>query len=170
MQTKKKYLYLILLIFPLITSLSFNELKHPFYLSVTEIHVQTKSNLVQASCKIFTDDLQGAMFNWHGKSVNLEKKSKANDSLLAFFAENHLEIYLGKNKIRLAYLGYEIKEEAVWFYLEAITKIKSKDLKVINRLLCASVQGQSNVIHCTYDQSKLSHKLNCPEQEYVFRF
>ena len=101
---------------------------------------------------------------------NLEKKSKANDSLLALFAENHLEIYLGKNKIRLVYLGYEIKEEAVWFYLEAITKIKSKELKVINRLLCASVQGQSNVIHCTYDQSKLSYKLNCPEQEYVFRF
>jgi hypothetical protein len=169
-QTIKKSLHLILFLLSLVFCLGFTHSKHPFYLSVTDLNIQTKTKLVQASCKIFTDDLQGALFNWYGKPVNLEMKSKANDSLLAVFAGKHLAVFIGKNEVPLTYLGYEIKEEAVWFYLEGKAKSSSPTIQVMNKFLCTYVSAQSNVIHCTYNESRKSYKLNCPEQEYVFRF
>ncbi|MCG9880627.1 MAG: hypothetical protein MH472_08510 [Bacteroidia bacterium] len=170
MQAKIKSLKFILLFFPLIIFMGFAPMKHPFYLSVTELTVQSKQGLVQASCKIFTDDLQLALFQMHGKSVNLEIKSKQNDSLLSVFAQRSLEVYTGKNQVKMGYLGYEIEEEAVWFYLEGSAKNISNEIKVINQFLCKSIPTQSNVIHCTYNQTRKSYKLNCPEREFVFKF
>lgn len=170
MQAKIKSLKFILLFFPFIIFTGFAPQKHPFYLSVTELLVQPKKGLVQASCKIFTDDLQLALFQMHGKSVNLEVKSKINDSLLAVFASKNLEVTCGKTPVKLTYLGYEIEEEAVWFYLEASAKNLSNEIRVVNRFLCKSIAAQSNVIHCTYNETRKSYKLSCPETEYVFRF
>lgn len=170
MQTIKKYLNLILLVLPLIISLGNTHVKHPFYLSVTELNIQTKEKLVQASCKIFTDDLQMGLHAMHHKPVNLEKYSKQNDSLLAVFVQQNLKIFIGHNPVLFKFIGYEIQEEAVWFYLEANAKNISSEIRVVNRFLCKSIAAQSNVIHCTFNETRKSYKLNCPETEYVFRF
>ncbi|MFY8189455.1 MAG: DUF6702 family protein [Bacteroidia bacterium] len=170
MQTKKKYLHLLLLFLPFILNAELSVTKHPFYLSVTEINVDSKTKKIQVSCKVFTDDLQQGLHHWLQKAVNLEKKSPSNDSLLARYAKQYLQVFVSKNEIDFTYLGYEIEEEAVWFYLEGSAKNIGNEMKVIHQLLCHAIPTQSNLIHCTFNKTRQSHKLNCPEKVIVFRF
>lgn len=170
MQTKKKYVNLILLCLPFIISFGFTTKKHPFYLSVTELTINTQLKKVELSCKIFTDDLQLGLHQMHNKSVNLEKQSRLNDSLLAIFALKHLEVSLGKYPVALKYLGYEINEEAVWFYLEGKPDKAATEVKVKNSFLCGSIASQSNLVHCTLNGARKSSKLNCPDSQLFFGF
>ena len=103
MQTKKKYLNLILLCLSLIISFGFNTKKHPFYLSVTELTINSQSKEVALSCKIFTDDLQLGLHQMHNKPVNLEKHSRLNDSLLAIFANKNLQVFVGNKPVLFTY-------------------------------------------------------------------
>ena len=171
MQTKKKYLNLILLCLLLIISFGFNAKNHPFYLSVTELTINSQSKEVALSCKIFTDDLQLGLHQMHNKAINLEKHSRLNDSLLAIFANKNLQVFVGNKPVLFTYLGYEIIEEAVWFYLEgALPKVAISEVRVQNNVLCNVIISQSNLVHCTLNKMRQSHKLNCPEKEFVFKF
>jgi hypothetical protein len=170
-QTKKKYLNLILLCLLLIISFGFNTKKHPFYLSVTELTINSQLKEVALSCKIFTDDLQLGLHQMHNKPINLEKHSRLNDSLLAIFARKNLQVFVGNKPVLFTYLGYEIIEEAVWFYLEgALPKGAISEVRVQNNVLCNVITSQSNLVHCTLNKMRQSHKLNCPEKEFVFKF
>jgi hypothetical protein len=170
-QTKKKYLNLILLCLLLIISFGFNAKNHPFYLSVTELTINSQSKEVALSCKIFTDDLQLGLHQMHNKAINLEKHSRLNDSLLAIFANKNLQVFVGNKPVLFTYLGYEIIEEAVWFYLEgALPKVAISEVRVQNNVLCNVIISQSNLVHCTLNKMRQSHKLNCPEKEFVFKF
>ena len=171
MQTKKKYLNLILLCLLLIISFGFKAKNHPFYLSVTELTINSQSKEVTLSCKIFTDDLQLGLHQMHNKPVNLEIHSRLNDTLLAIFARKNLQVFVGNKPVLFTYLGYEIIEEAVWFYLEgALPKGTISEVRVQNNTLCNAITSQSNLVHCTLNKMRQSHKLNCPEKEFVFKF
>jgi hypothetical protein len=170
MQTKKNNLILLLLLCSAAMSLSFVETAHPFYLSSTELKVDTKKKRAEVSCKIFLDDLQRTLAQINHKKVDLAIKKVDNKTMLESYLKAHLLLSLGKQKLVLTCIGYEIEEEAVWCYLEGSFKQASGDLMIENSILCNEFSSQTNLLHVTFDGApSVSHKLVCPEQSWIFK-
>jgi hypothetical protein len=151
-------------------SLSFVETAHPFYLSSTEVKVDTKKKKLEVSCKIFTDDIQQALAQIQHQKIDLASKDANNKTLLESYLKAHLAISLGKQKLALTCIGYEVEEEAIWCYLEAPFKQAATELYIENSILCKEISGQTNLVHVAFDGApSVSHKLVCPEQSMVFR-
>lgn len=163
MQTKKIFLKHLLLFVGVVATLSFHRAAHPFYLSVTEINISSKAKTLKLSCRPFLDDLQLALHAQSKQAINLSVATEANKKLVANYIQEHVKLKLDGKAVALTCLGYEIEEEALWCYLEAPFKPGSKSLSIENTILCSSLEGQVNIIHCIYNGQRQSTRLACPD-------
>ena len=158
------------LILLLIILTSFTKKLHPFYVSVTEINVDTQKKSISLSCKMFTDDLQNTLYKIYKVPVDLSKKRSLNDSLVSRYVKERIIISLENKSINLKYIGYEIEEEAVWCYFESALTSEDKMIRVTHSILYDFLKSQSNFLHCYYNGYRKSFKLDNPEQSAVFSF
>ena len=122
---------------------------HPFYISLTEIRYNPKEKSLEISQKIFRDDLENALTKHYKAKVNFltpENKADLETKVKKYILENN-EIYINGQRIGLNYLGYEIEEEAVWFYLEAMKVPAPKTAGIRNSILHKNFDTQQNVIN-----------------------
>jgi hypothetical protein len=150
---------------------SFNKI-HPFYLSVTEIRADTSSKIISISCRMFTDDLQDALYKLHDMREEILPGIE-NDSVklvLAEYLKKRLRIISLREEIPLKFLGYEAEEEATWCYLEGRLTSGDSKFHVKNTLLFDFIAGQSNMIHFYFQKERKSAKLNNPESTFTFDF
>jgi hypothetical protein len=124
-------------------------ISHPFHISLTEIRQNQQSKKLEIAQKIFWDDLEKGLKNFHQVEVDFlnpkdaEKlKSQVNTYLLSTN-----EIWIDRKKVNLKFLGYEIEEDAAWFYFESepVTWIGTFEVK--NTLLIDPFPEQQNIIH-----------------------
>ncbi len=122
---------------------------HPFYISLTEIRYNPTSQTLEISQKIFWDDLEIALGDVYDAQVDFLKP--ADKKALEKMAENYLlsnnQILINGKKINLSYLGYEIEEEAVWFYLESEKIPNPKNVEIKNDILLKHFEGQQNIVN-----------------------
>lgn len=170
MQTKKNNWKALVLLLPVIICLSFNSAFHPFYISVSEIKINPSQKTVELSCKLFTDDIQEELHQEYKQAIHLSNISPDNQSKLEKYVQQHVKIYAGAQAISLHCIGYEIEEEAVWVYLEGQVPNTSHNFSVNNTLLCESLQGQTNIVHFTYNNTKKSARVICPDKHFEFSF
>jgi hypothetical protein len=128
---------------------------HPFYISLTDIRYNSASKTLEISQKIFWDDLEVALSDINkGKIDFLNPKDT---ELLARLVENYLiqhnEISINGQVLKLNYLGFEIEEDAAWFYLEAQKVPVPKTITVKNTVLVDRFAGQQNIVNI-YQQQK----------------
>lgn len=145
-------------------------LKHPYYVGVTEIRVDSKQKNINVSCKLFVDDLQTALHTIYHKQVDLSKKDPVTSGLIQDYIKKRLIITFGKKVTSLNYVGYEIEEEAAWIFFEAKLPSKDKKVFVVNTLLYDQLEAQTNFIHCYYDEVRKSYKLVNPDNNTQFEF
>jgi hypothetical protein len=139
---------------------------HPFHVSVTEIRCDASQKAVSLSCKMFTDDLQDALFRLYHQQADLHKKEEKSNALLLKYISERVQIKVGSVSTSWRLLGYEIEEEAVWCYLEAELTDFSGQVQVKNTLLYDFLPDQTNLIHFFKDGHRTSHKLVNP-QDFV---
>jgi hypothetical protein len=122
---------------------------HPFYISLTEIKYNTKESSLEISQKIFWDDLEVQLAElYEGKIDFLKPKDKADlDRKLKQYILQNNEILVNGKKAELNYLGYEIEEDAAWFYLEAKQIPRPQKVEVRNTILHKRFDGQQNIIN-----------------------
>lgn len=141
------YLYMI--------SLGWLVFAHPFHISLTEIKWNTETEQLEISQKIFWDDLEIAMSGYHDESIdflNPANKEKLKQQIeLYLLAQNQL--WVEGKEIRLNFLGYEVEEDAAWFYLESEKLSKPTSIKVKNSLLIDIFPDQKNVVQFYFDKS-----------------
>ncbi len=151
--------------------LSFN-LKHPFYLSLTELKYDVKTKVLQASIKLFTNDLEEALKKIYKKPVDLingKDKEEINKILIEYLKKHFL--LKAANKIQLFnYVGFEIEAEAVWIYIEYKNCPLPKKLEVENTLLFDFIPAQTNIINCELNTVKKNYKVTNPEKLINFNF
>ncbi|MDR7128730.1 hypothetical protein J2X69_001062 [Algoriphagus sp. 4150] len=134
------YIYMI--------SLGWLAAMHPFHLSLTEIKWNAQTEHVEISQKIFWDDLEIALSGFHETPIdflnphNKEKLSAQIESYL--LAQN--TIWIEDKAITLHFIGYEVEEDAGWFYLESETVKEPASVKVKNSLLIEDFPDQKNVV------------------------
>ena len=136
-------------------SLGWMVLSHPYFISLTEIRQNPESQRLEIAQKIFWDDLEEALGDFHGEKVdflNPENPEKLNAQIQAYLL-HHNKIWLDGSPATLKYLGYELEEDAAWFYMESLPLPWKAKIRVQNSILIKNFSSQQNIIH-VYKNSK----------------
>lgn len=134
------------------------------------MRIDTAAKSVNVSCKLFTDDLQDALYRIHKTPIDLSKQSDNQKKMLENYIKERFKLTVGGKAIPLSFIGYEIEEEAVWCFFE-FNKIESFGKVIIaNSLLYDFLPEQTNLIHCYYNQKRKSYKLDNPDKIAVFEY
>jgi hypothetical protein len=127
---------------------------HPFYISLTEVRYNQNSQRFEVAQKIFWDDLEEVLSAESGGKVNF--LNPHDPEILNGLIGQYL---LAKNRLRvdgkaveLSFLGYEVEEDAAWFYLESEKAKKPKGLWFSNEVLIDQFPGQQNIVHIYLDK------------------
>jgi hypothetical protein len=128
---------------------------HPFYISLTDIRYNSDSKTLEISQKIFWDDLEVALSEMGKGKIDFlnPKDPEVLAELLEDYLKRHNEVFVNGQKVRLNYLGYEVEDEAAWFYLEAEKVPVPKTIAVKNSILVDHFEGQQNIVN-VYQQKK----------------
>ncbi|MCS6904103.1 MAG: hypothetical protein RML72_04790 [Bacteroidia bacterium] len=115
---------------------------HPFYVSLTQIEHNSQTQCLEASIRIFTDDLQLALKNFQAKN-NFD-----NNQLLKLYLKEHIKIWVKENQeLDLSFVGKEEEEEVTWCYLES-KPIKTIPMLIVqNTILFKEFPSQINMLH-----------------------
>ena len=124
-------------------------LLHPFFISLTEVRYNSGSKKMELAQKIFWDDLEVALSKEAGVTVDfLKPKDKAKlESQVKAYLLKHTQVWVNGKTVPLTYLGYEVEEDAAWFYLESTATNLPKTVEVQNTLLLRDFDGQQNIVH-----------------------
>jgi len=160
------------LLITLVAGLVLMGLKHPFYLSVTDLKYNEREATLQGSVKIFVNDLEDALTKINKKPVDLihPKDAAATNKMLFGYLETHLEISLNSKKYEYYFIGFEREQEAVWLYIEIKKCPLPKKVEIKNSILYDFLKEQSNIVHMEVRGEKKSSKVNCPEKVMSFGF
>ena len=133
---------------------------HPFFITLTEVRFNPSSKKLEIAQKIFWDDLEVAMGkNFKEKVDFLNPKDKAKlDRQVKEYLLKHNQVWVNAKPLTLTLLGYEVEEDAAWFYLESSTTEIPKSVEVQNTILLDDFDGQQNIVH-VYNQSKSPRSL-----------
>ena len=124
-------------------------LVHPFFISLTEVRYNAGSKKMELAQKIFWDDLEVALSKETGVTVDfLKPKDKAKlESQVKAYLLKHTQVWVNGKLVPLTYVGYEVEEDAAWFYLESTATNLPKTVEVQNTLLLRDFDGQQNIVH-----------------------
>ena len=139
--------------------------EHPFYLSVVEIKYNGEQKQLQASVRIFANDLEAALSKKEGKRVDLLNPpdiQKANVAIMTYLA-SVLKIDVNGKPGKSKMLGFEKEEETIWVYLDIDCPQNPKTLKVTNTVLCETIPAQSNIVHVDLGNGRQSARLDCAD-------
>lgn len=126
---------------------------HPFHISLTEIKWNNETGTLEISQKIFWDDLEIALSGFHGESIdflNPANNEKLRKQIEAYLLEQN-QLWVGEKEVRLNLLGYEVEEDAAWFYLESEKVIEPTVIKVKNSMLLEDFPDQKNVVQYYFE-------------------
>ncbi|WP_114751646.1 DUF6702 family protein [Pleomorphovibrio marinus] len=122
---------------------------HPFYISVTDMVYNPAAERLEIAQKIFWDDLEVALGEKYGKKVDFlqpEDQEKLENWIEAYILEHNI-IWINGEKLKLSYLGFEVEEDAAWFYMESEGVPAPKEVKVKNTLLFKDFPTQQNIVN-----------------------
>jgi hypothetical protein len=145
---------------------------HPFYISLTEIRYNPDNKSLEIAQKIFWDDLEVALADINQTKVdflNTADRKALEEMAKAYLLEKN-EIHINGQKVKLSYLGFEIEEEAAWFYLEAEKVPLPKAVEIYNAVLIQHFEGQQNIVNFYLDRKPKSLILYKGKENGVLRF
>lgn len=128
---------------------------HPFHISLTEIRWNAETEHIEISQKIFWDDLEIGLGDFHKESIdflNPSNKDKLNKQIESYLKEKNM-IWIADKTVPLNFIGYEVEEDAAWFYLESEKVKNPTSVKVKNSLLVDIFPDQKNVIQFYFDKT-----------------
>ena len=130
---------------------------HDFHTSLTQMHFEARSQTVEISVRMFTDDLETALTRENGgKPVRLSGPVKP-DQLLEKYVRRHFIVADARRKQRIyTYLGYEQEADAYWVYLEmpASGADTFRNIVIKQDILMDLFDDQVNLINIQYNQQK----------------
>ncbi|SMD42614.1 hypothetical protein SAMN00777080_1175 [Aquiflexum balticum DSM 16537] len=131
---------------------------HPFYISLTEIRYNPENQSLEIAQKIFWDDLEVALTKIYETKVDFlnPSNSDALEEMVKSYILEKNEIMVNGQKLNLDYLGFEIEEEAVWFYMEALKVPSPNNVQIRNEVLIEHFEGQQNIVNFYKEQKPKS--------------
>lgn len=145
---------------------------HPFYVSVTEINHNARTQAIEISCRMFYDDLEHVLEKQYKVQLDIIKPANKEQlkQLMSDYVHKHLIVKVDGKVLNPAFLGYEIQEDGAWAYLEAKGISKVQKIEVRDDLLYSEHAEQINMLHITAKGERKSTKLDNPETNASFNF
>lgn len=134
------------------------------------MRIDSLNRSVNVSCKLFTDDLQDALYRINKVPIDLTVTNENQNKMLEKYIKERFKLTIGNKAIPLNFIGYEIEEEATWCYFEYSNIESFGKIVIINTLLYDFIPYQTNMIHCYYNMHRKSYKLDNPDKVAVFEF
>ncbi len=153
---------LFIAVFLLLFQGAYSKEKHPFYVSIVEINVNTEEKLLECAVKIFTDDLEKAVrqqFQHPILNIGAQKELDTAEVLIEQYLKQKMTFTLNQSVAELNWLGKEGNLEHQWMYFELpYTSLESFTLK------------SSQLMEIFSDQTNLVHfRINGEESTYIFK-
>ncbi|SDZ85059.1 DUF6702 family protein [Pedobacter hartonius] len=146
--------------------------RHPLHLSSTELNCNPKTNTVEVSCRIFTDDFEDLLGKKYKVKPDLSSAAKHQemDALVNKYMVSHLQLAANGKPLRLYYMGYENDKEAIVVYLESAKVSGLRRMETTCTLLYDLFDDQINIFHVTFNGNRKSSKLTYPENKLLSSF
>jgi len=145
---------------------------HPFFVSVTEINHNARTQSVEVSCRMFYDDLEHALEKDYKQPLDIVKPANKAvlNKLISEYVKKHLSIKADGKPLNLSYVGYEIQEDGAWAYFEVKGVQNVKNIQVHDDILNAQHEEQINMLHVIVGGQRKSTQLDAPEAHASFSF
>jgi hypothetical protein len=145
---------------------------HPFYVSVTEMSLNSNTKSLEISCKMFAEDIEDVLKQNYKVPVDLsdEKMKQQNNKLLNDYILKHLSISIASKGTVLKFVGFEKEYESVYCYFEVMNVPLIQKITVNDTILQDYKQEQINIIHVIVNGNRKSTKLDYPSSEASFSF
>jgi hypothetical protein len=162
-----KWLFSLIILF----SLS-SEINHPIFVSVTEIEHNEKDNILEISCKIFTNDFESTLRKKSAAKIDLlnPKDKSAMDKLVSSYLQQHLKIWVDGNLKEIKYIGYEQTDESIESYFQIDNVKTMKKITVKDNILYEFKEEQMSLIHVIEKGVRKSTRLINPEDTVEVQF
>ena len=150
-------------------------ISHRYYFSLSEMKVDTQKKSLELSCKLFTDDVEDALFKLNHSKVDLanSEKNKQVQLQVETYLHERFKIVINGVPVSLHFIGFEVENDVTWFYLESALTSKisgAVKVKLMNSLLYDFLPDQTNLTHVTWNEKEQTEKLVNPEKEVEFGF
>ncbi|RYF71863.1 MAG: hypothetical protein EOO39_13185 [Cytophagaceae bacterium] len=130
---------------------------HDFHTSLTQMEFDVKSQTVEVSIRMFTDDLETALTQENGgKPVHFGGPTKP-DQVLERYVRKHFLVADAQRKQRpYTYVGYEQESDAHWVYIEMPVSGADpfKNIVIKQDILMNLFSDQVNLVNIQYNQQK----------------
>jgi hypothetical protein len=145
---------------------------HPFYISVTEINLNTSDKTLEVSCKMFADDLEQIIEknNKTELDISLDKYKASFDKYIPDYVHKHLSLSVDGHPATLSYIGFEKDKESAFCYFQVNGISSVKKIDITNSLLHDFISDQINIMHVTVNGKRQSTKLDYPDTNASFSF
>ena len=134
---------LIIGVLSLLVSFGFT---HKFYVSNTLIELNPRSQLMEVTCKLFTDDFERVLH------VNGIKASLANNTDLAAksvvedYITQHLKLKIDGVPVQLSFVGFESEADLTYCYFEFMPRQDFTNVFIENTLFFEAIPEQKNLV------------------------
>ncbi|GEO22001.1 hypothetical protein CQA01_25350 [Cyclobacterium qasimii] len=122
---------------------------HPFFISLTDMVYNENRQQIEIAQKIFWNDMETSLTIASGKQVNFLKPEdpKLLESLIKEYILENNKLEVDGKKLKLTYLGYEIEEDAAWFYMESEKIPEPFEVTIYNTILLDDFPTQQNIVN-----------------------
>lgn len=147
-------------------------LLHPFFVSVTEVHHNSKEKTLEISCKTFADDLEKAIDNTAKVKLDLFniKDSAIAEKGVSDYVKKHFLVKVDGKPLQLEFVGFEREGDALWSYYQVTNVPSVKKMEITNTILHEISTDQINLMHITVGSVRKSSKLDYPTSGAVYDF
>jgi hypothetical protein len=122
---------------------------HPNHVSVTDIVLNSKSETIEVTIRLFAEDVENIIRKYHESQFNLDQNTVDGvaKKTMAKYINDHFKLNLDNAGMEIRFLGMELKDDMVFCYLESGHVESSGTLKIENTLLFDIQEEQVNFNH-----------------------
>jgi len=122
---------------------------HKYYLSVSNVTYSSKANALQMTTRFFIDDLEHVLSERTDKKIVLHNNEDLNNqkARIAAYLERKLEVRTDGSARSTIYLGGEIENDQVIFYIEIPVTQQPTSISMKFTALQELFEDQKNMVH-----------------------
>lgn len=145
---------------------------HKFYVSVTEIELNSKSQSLQIISRVFTDDLENVLRQRYDDNIRLGEGFESGDvnNLISKYLQQKVRITLDGKSRDIKFIGREYDNDMTVFYIEVEEVTSFQNIKIMNALLTDLFEDQKNLVHVAYKNKTKSLILAKGKEEDLLKF
>ncbi len=145
---------------------------HDFHTSLTEMNFNSKTQSLEMTVRVFTDDLELALTTINnGKAVKIKPEDYSTDALTLKYLRKHLAfVSPSKEVITYDFIGKEVELDATWLYVEVPAATNLQGYSIFNSIMTELFDDQTNLLNLIYPNKKKSFVFDKKTKVAIYPF